>query len=188
MMNESVYLGLVHFPIVNKRGEEVTTSVTNLDIHDIARTARTYGIKNYFIITPLVPQHELVQRILNHWETDTSNDYNPDRVEALKQVILVPDLASAKKQIAEKEKREPLVAVTCAKQPQGDGDCEQLKKMVEKTSRPLFLLFGTGYGLASSVLQTADFSLKHLAGAAQDGYNHLSVRSAVAIYCDRLLS
>ena len=56
-----LYIALVHYPIRNKRGEVVTTSVTNLDIHDIARTARTYNYKKYFIVTPVKKQHDLVQ-------------------------------------------------------------------------------------------------------------------------------
>ena len=62
----SIYLGLVHHPINNKRGDVVTTSVTNLDIHDIARSCRTFGMKKYFIVTPLKAQHGLVKRILGH--------------------------------------------------------------------------------------------------------------------------
>ena len=64
--NCRIYLGLVHHPIKNKKDELVTTSVTNLDIHDIARSCRTFGVQKYFIITPLVAQHELVGLILGH--------------------------------------------------------------------------------------------------------------------------
>ena len=53
-------------------------------------------------------------------------------------------------------------------------------------NRPMLLLFGTGWGLHASVLDGADFKLDPILGSAQDGYNHLSVRSAVAIYCERL--
>jgi hypothetical protein len=63
-----LYLGLVHHPIKNKLGELVTTSVTNLDIHDIARSCRTFGVKKYFIITPFTEQKKLVDSILGHWE------------------------------------------------------------------------------------------------------------------------
>ena len=45
-----VYIGLVHYPIYNKHNQIVTTAITNFDIHDIARTARTYGIDKYFLI------------------------------------------------------------------------------------------------------------------------------------------
>jgi hypothetical protein len=57
-MKNKCYLGLVHHPIKNKRGEVVTTSVTNLDIHDIARSCRTFGFDNYYIVTSLKLQHE----------------------------------------------------------------------------------------------------------------------------------
>ena len=78
-----VYLGLVHHPINNKRGEVVTTSVTNLDIHDISRSCRTFGVSNYFIITPLKAQQDLLKRILGHWNEDKSSVYNPDRSDLL---------------------------------------------------------------------------------------------------------
>ena len=78
-----MYLGLVHHPIVDKRGDTVTTSVTNLDIHDIARSARTFGFDGYFIVTPIEKQHQLVKTILDHWNTDHGTAYNPDRKDAL---------------------------------------------------------------------------------------------------------
>ena len=54
-------IALVHHPVVNKRGEIIGSAVTNLDIHDIARTARTYGVAEYFIATPYEDQQNLVQ-------------------------------------------------------------------------------------------------------------------------------
>ena len=48
-----VYIGLVHYPIYNKHMEVVTTALTNYDLHDIARTAKTYGVRTYFIIHPI---------------------------------------------------------------------------------------------------------------------------------------
>jgi hypothetical protein len=106
------YLALVHAPVKNKRGEEVATSVTNLDIHDIARSARTFGFKHYFIVTPIVEQQTLVGRILGHWQTDTANEYNPDRQDALSYIKLVNDVQTAISQIEEFEGRRPLVVVT----------------------------------------------------------------------------
>jgi len=35
-----VYIALLHYPMYNKRMDIITTSVTNLDLHDIARVAR----------------------------------------------------------------------------------------------------------------------------------------------------
>lgn len=182
----SIYLGLVHGPVLNKRGKIVTTSVTNLDIHDIARTARTYGMKNYFIITSLHVQHELLGRILHHWEEDHSGDYNPDRQDALRYIQLSFTIEEACQKIAEWEGQSPLVAVTGARLATVHGDPLDLLKKIKLDNRPLLVLFGTGWGLSPQVIDHADFCLRPLAGQAKDGYNHLSVRAAVAIYCDRL--
>ena len=51
---------------------------------------------------------------------------------------------------------------------------------------PLFLLFGTGWGLENSVVRKADYLLEPIRGRSPDGFRHLSVRSAVSIILDRL--
>lgn len=180
------YLGLVHHPIRNKRGEVVTTSVTNLDIHDIARSCETYGISTYFIVTPLQAQHELVNRILGHWKEDRSSLYNPDRQQALGKVELTESIESALAKIEEVEGKKPILAVTGANFTEYQGDTEELKKKARVDSRPVFLLFGTGWGLHENVTDGADFKLVPL--RSNTDYNHLSVRSAVAIYLDRLFA
>ncbi|MCT4641772.1 MAG: RNA methyltransferase [Bacteriovoracaceae bacterium] len=180
------YIGLVHHPIVDKTGKTVTTSVTNLDIHDIARSARTFGFDGYFIITPIKKQHELVQTILDHWNTDYGNQYNPDRQDALSFISLADSIEIAKDKIKEETGKEPLVVVTGANFKEYAGTEKELREKLELDNRPMFLLFGTGWGLHASVTENADFRLEPIFGAAKDGYNHLSVRSAVAIYCDRI--
>ncbi|MBL7664583.1 MAG: RNA methyltransferase [Bacteriovoracaceae bacterium] len=180
------YLALVHAPVKNKLGEEVTTSVTNLDIHDIARSARTFGFKHYFIVTPITEQQVLVGRILGHWQTDTANEYNPDRQSALSYIKLVNTVAEAAAQIEALEGVKPLVVVTGANFKKYDGDEKALKQRIMLDNKPILLLFGTGWGLSDSLTNVADFKLEPIFGTAQDEYNHLSVRSAVAIYCDRL--
>ena len=64
-----VYIGLIHYPIYNKHMEVVTTALTNYDLHDIARTAKTYDVKRYFIVHPVEAQREMASRIMNHWKT-----------------------------------------------------------------------------------------------------------------------
>lgn len=186
MKNNVVYLGLVHSPIVNKLGETVTTSVTNMDIHDISRSCRTFGIKRYFIITPLEAQHGLVNRILGHWEEDKAAAFNPDRQDALAIAKLVNSVEEGIESIKEIEGVEPLVVVTGANFESNNGLEIDLVKKAKLDNRPIFLLFGTGWGLHAQVLERAHFALEPLFGASEDGYNHLSVRSAVAIYLDRL--
>ena len=183
---ENLYIALVHHPIVNKRGDIVTTSVTNLDIHDIARSARTFGFDGYFIVTPIEKQKALVNSILDHWNTDYGNQYNPDRKDALSFINLADSLEQACKVIEEKHGQKPLKVVTGAGFKSYDGKTKELREKLCVDKRPMILIFGTGWGLHASVTDNADFKLEPIFGAAKDGYNHLSVRSAVAIYCDRL--
>lgn len=187
-LGTKLYVGLIHHPINNKKGEVVTTSVTNLDIHDISRSAKTFGAEKYFIVTPLQAQQKLVNRILGHWEGDQSSAYNPDRCVALSAAEVVDSIEIAKEKIKELEGQEPFVVVTGANFEDGYGTVSSLKQQLKIDKRPCFLLFGTGWGLHASVTDGADFKLEPLYGADDQDYNHLSVRSAVAIYLDRLQS
>lgn len=180
-----VYVALVHGPVKDKAGSTVTTSVTNLDIHDISRTSRTFGFSGYFIVTPLKIQHQLVQSILNHWESDKGSLYNPDRTDALSLTSLVDTIEDAKRIIFQKEGKKPFVVATGAKV-ESQGDENELARQVMLDSRPILLLFGTGWGLTASMIEQADFRLEPIYSRALDDYNHLSVRSAVAIYADRI--
>lgn len=182
----NLYLGLVHHPISNKRGDVVTTSVTNLDIHDIARSCRTFGVSKYFIITPLEAQHELVNRILGHWKEDNANAYNPDRQNALSIAQLENSVADAAAKIEEIEGKKPLITVTGAGFQEFSGTADDLREKMKIDNVPCLLLFGTGWGLHASVVESADYKLDPILSNVGDGYNHLSVRSAVAIYLDRL--
>lgn len=186
MILSNLYLGLVHHPIVNKRGDVVTTSVTNLDIHDISRSCRTFNVSKYFIITPLEAQHKLVNRILGHWKEDKSNAYNPDRQNALSIAELQNSIEDAVKKIEELEGKKPIVAVTGAGFQDFSGTSDDLREKMKIDNKPCFLLFGTGWGLNASVVESADYRLDPILCNEGDGYNHLSVRSAVAIYLDRL--
>src|SRR6476660_4261059 len=108
------YIGLVHGPILSKEGKEITTSVTNLDIHDIARTARTFGFKRYFLITPIKNQQQMVNKILGFWEADSGLIYNPDRKNALAEAQVIDSIEDAITEITRIEGKEPCVVVTGA--------------------------------------------------------------------------
>lgn len=179
------YLALVHHPILNKRGDIVTTSVTNLDIHDIARSARTFGFSQYFIVTPVKAQQALVSKITDHWKGDVANEYNPDRQDALSFVRLMDSLEDCISSIEKLEGLRPKVVATGANFKQYDGDAAFVRNAIELDKCPMLLIFGTGWGLPASVTDSADYRVTPIFGCAQDGYNHLSVRSAVAIYADR---
>ena len=122
----NLYLGLIHHPVKNKKGELVTTSVTNLDIHDIARSCRTFGVKKYFIVTPLQAQHDLVERILGHWNKNGSQGTNPDRTEALGLIQLARHIEEACRAIEKEAGTPPRLIATGAKLPHFDHSCHSL--------------------------------------------------------------
>ena len=78
-----MHLVLMHYPVISKNGEVIASAVTNLDLHDISRAARTYGARSLYIVTPLQDQLELVDKIVSHWVSGTGAAYNPQRREAL---------------------------------------------------------------------------------------------------------
>lgn len=164
----------------------MTTSVTNMDVHDISRSCRTFGVKNYYIVNPLEAQHGLIKRIFGHWEQDKNGAYNPDRQDALSVARLSHSLEAAIDDITQEEGVKPLVCSTGANFEKYELKCEQVKEKASVDKRPIFLIFGTGWGLHADALELSDLLIEPIFGASEDGYNHLSVRSAVAIYLDRL--
>ena len=180
-----VYLGLVHYPIYNKNNEIVTTAITNFDIHDIARTARTYDVLKYFIIHPLEAQKALAEEIISYWQEGYGGQYNPDRKEALNIVEVIPDIAAAVAYITAKEGIPPIIVTTDARKYDNTVSYARLRQQLTDTDRPCLLLFGTGWGLENSVMKQFDYILEPIYGPGD--YNHLPVRAAVAIILDRLL-
>jgi tRNA (guanine37-N1)-methyltransferase len=81
---QNIYLALVHYPIYDRSRKVVSTSVTNLDIHDFSRLARTYNLGGYFIVSPVEDQADMVRRIVGHWKEGYGFEYNHHRAEALK--------------------------------------------------------------------------------------------------------
>ncbi|MCL5436928.1 MAG: hypothetical protein M1549_03585, partial [Candidatus Dependentiae bacterium] len=77
------YAALMHTGVMLPGGLEGTSSVTSIDIHDIARSARTYGLKNYFVVTPLEDQKKIVQKLLDFWQEGEGAAYNPSRHDAV---------------------------------------------------------------------------------------------------------
>jgi hypothetical protein len=56
--------------------------------------------------------------------------------------------------------------------------------MMTAGEQSYLLLFGTGWGMTEELFDSADYVLEPIKGHGE--YNHLSVRSAVSIYMDRL--
>ncbi|MGB3051758.1 MAG: RNA methyltransferase [Polyangiales bacterium] len=182
----SVYCALIHHPVIDRQGQEVTTSVTNLDVHDIARSARTYGLRGYFVVSPIEAQHPVVQRILDHWCTGAGTHRFPERGEAIALVRLCRSLDDAIAEIEAEEGEAPRLVVTSAKSGPDRSTFAEEAERLRTESRPTLLLFGTGHGLSDGVLQRADVFLEPIVGPTD--FNHLSVRAAAAITLDRLFA
>jgi hypothetical protein len=180
----NLYLALAHYPVVNKRGEVIASAVTNLDIHDMARVARTYGARALYVITPLEDQQSLVKTLISHWTTGFGSVYNPKRCQALKMVCIQDTLEKAREDIALRGEGYPRTVVTSAKEHSGGISISWFRKLLE-TGEPYLLVFGTAWGLSQDCLEEADHILEPIHGNTE--YNHLSVRSATSIILDRLL-
>jgi hypothetical protein len=183
-MGSNLYLGLVHHPIYDKKREVVATAITNFDIHDIARCAKTFGVRGFFIITPLESQVQLAERIIRHWVEGTGSVYNPTRKESLSLVRVSRTIDEADREISDLwQKKVKRVATGASPHPKSI-DFGFLKNLLHDDKTPFFILFGTGWGLTQEIKDGSDYVLAPIEG---EGYNHLSVRSAVAIILDRLL-
>lgn len=180
-----VYIALVHYPVYNKNAEVIATAVTNADIHDISRSCRTFGVQRYYIVTPLESQKKVTRDIIKYWTEGFGAEYNWTRKEALALIEIVDSIESAKNDIKDREGRFPMVVATSARPDSNSISFRELKRKILESSNPVLLLMGTGWGLSDAVLQSSDLRLQPIAGSA--GYNHLSVRSALAIILDRLL-
>ena len=178
-------IALIHYPVLNKNQELVATAVTNLDIHDIARSARTYGVARYYIVTPVVEQQKLVEKIRLHWLEGWGATYNPKRKMALELIQTENSLADALADIEKRTGRKAKIVVTGAAGRANSISFPGMKELMERDPEQHFLLLlGTGWGLTEEVFDRGDYVLEPISGGSD--YNHLSVRSAAAIMLDRL--
>ncbi len=184
MLLSNLAVALVHYPVYNKHHEVVTSALTNLDQHDIARSAKTFGLERYYIVTPSEEQRKLAERISGHWQQGWGADYNPDRRQALDIVRVTPTIASAVADFQSEFSKSVKIAVTGAARRSGSIALTAFKELLQEDDQPYLLLLGTGWGLTEECFSAADIVLEPIAGNGT--YNHLSVRSAAAIMFDRL--
>jgi tRNA (guanine37-N1)-methyltransferase len=188
-LGRNLYIALVHYPVLNKFGEKVAVSVTNLDLHDMSRVACSYGLGGFYATTPIQDQKDLAEQLLSHWRDGAGSKANPDRAEAFSKVKVFDDIEAVVLDIKEQTGQCPRLAATSArldrsKKAEPAMTFAEMQKWLEKS--PVLLVFGTGHGLAEEVLGKAEGILRPI--RFLDGYNHLSVRSAVAIIVDRLIA
>lgn len=174
-------LALVHSPVLDRQGDVVTSAVTNLDIHDLARLATTYGLSRYYIVTPAAEQQTLVARIVEHWREGAGAAYNPDRRQALELLQVVDTLDDALQDWRLHAGADGRAVLTGAGHRTG-LDFAQARHLARQL--PMLLVFGTGHGLAPAVNAPDRPCLQAIRAGH---YNHLSVRTAAAIVLDRLV-
>jgi len=174
----------MHYPVVNKNGDIITSAVTNLDLHDISRAAKTYGVRSFYVVTPLVDQKALIERIVSHWVAGTGSWYNPTRREALELIKIKSTFKEVMNHIRSGGERLPKAVVTCARSNRRSISYGEFREMINDGD-PYLLVFGTAWGLSDEFVAEADYILEPIRGNTE--YNHLSVRCATAIVLDRLL-
>ncbi len=177
------YVALVHHP--------VATASTNLDLADIARSATTFGVAGFYVVTPSDSERDTAEQIGAMWRKTMAVEH---RTKALASVRVAPDVATVVAAITAEAGVAPLVVATAASQIEFTGiqpvaTADLLQRLVPvpdatTAMQPVLLLFGTGAGLVAEQLAMVDLVLRPIEGAPD--WNHLSVRSAVAITLDRL--
>ena len=179
-------LALVHHPVLDRQGGVVTTAITNLDLHDMARSARTYGAEGLFIVHPIEAQRLLAERVREHWVEGSGKRRIPDRATAMDLLRVVPSLEDTYEALGG---RGAIEVWTTAASARGGAvtSYTEARERLAAAARPVVILFGTGWGLTGEVVAGADVRIAPIRAQADTGYNHLSVRAACAITLDRLL-
>jgi hypothetical protein len=179
-----LFAALIHYPVLDRNGRTITSAITSLDLHDLARAARTYDLRAVYIVHPVAEQREFAVRVLDHWRMDHGRLYDSRRREALDLVETVADLEAALEAARAITGVRALTVYTSASERGGIGFRELREQLDSTVGPPLMLMFGTGFGLAPAMRERADLALEAVHGPGE--YNHLSVRAAAAIILDRL--
>jgi len=179
-----LFVALIHHPVVDRNAKTVTSAITSLDIHDIARASRTYDVRGVFIVHPIPEQRKFAASVIDHWRFDFGRTHDSRRREALERVQIVAVLDDAIAAAAQISAARPLVVHTSARTEGGTSYADLRKQLEAPDAPPMIILLGTGFGMSPEVADRADVVLAPIVGPGD--YNHLSVRSAAGIILDRL--
>ncbi len=186
MINDNVFIALLHYPAMDREGNLIITSFTTMDLHDIARPARAYEVNSFYIVQPVDAQRLVIKRQIDYWLSDEGKKANPTRYEIVQMVRLKYTFEEVVEEITERRGRRPLLVGTDAREYQGAVRYRELEERIHKREDDFLIVFGTGYGIPPDMMRTFDMILEPVKGAGE--WNHLSVRNAVAVILDRLLS
>ena len=163
----------------------MTSAVTNLDIHDVMRSARTFEVERTFMITPIQQQMDLIETIRAQWVDGEAGVRHERRKEALLGLTVAPSLEHAQARIEAETGVRPFVVTTSAQASDNVVSFDAMSRRMKNDDHPKLLVFGTGWGLTPETMEQSDARLEPIQGPGV--YNHLSVRAAVAIHLDRLV-
>ena len=179
------FVALLHYPVYNKSREIVATSLTTINLHDLARLVTTYAVSGCYVVTPLERQRELAGRMVSHWTEGYGAAYNPTRGEALQNLCLVGSLVEVVQDIASRFGRTARTIASDARRVPGCTAYADMREIIWRRSEAFLLLLGPGWGLADDLMDACDYTLAPI--AVGERYNHLPVRVAAGIMLDRLL-
>lgn len=180
-----LFVALLHEGMIDRQQRPVTTSLTLLDVHDIARSSCSYGVTTAFVVHPHTAMRSLGEIVIQYWRKGFGATYNTKRKEALAGVEIRSNLEEVVSEITSVEKARPLIISTSAARGGERVSFRSLRHAIASEERPFLVLVGTGWGMGPELLAKADVYLEPITGPVQ--YNHLSVRSATAIILDRLV-
>ena len=179
-----LFVALIHYPVLDRNGRTITSMITSLDLHDIARSARTYDVRAFYVIHPLAEQRDFAVKVMNHWRFDHGRLFDSRRREALDLIEVVANLDDAAAAAQTLSGAAPRLAYTSARAQNGIDFATLRAQLNLEAAAPVMLMLGTGFGLAPPMRDRADLILAPINGPG--AYNHLSVRAAAAIMLDRL--
>ena len=180
-----LFVALLHFPVYNKNREVVATSLTTINLHDLARLVTTYGVMGCYVVTPFQRQRELACRMIAHWTEGYGATYNSTRAEALQRLCIADSLAEVEQDISRRYGSAPRTIATDARRFPQCTSYADLRDIIWRQREAFLLLLGTGWGLADDLMAGCNYILAPI--AVGNRYNHLPVRVAAGIMLDRLL-
>jgi tRNA (guanine37-N1)-methyltransferase len=184
-LHARTHVALVHHPVVDRTGAVITTALTNFDIHDLARSALTYGLGGVHIVTPITSQRDKAAHIAKLWIDDAQGEH---RARALQLVRTAESIDAVIAELTALSGSAPLVVATSARHASFPAivrtSPSALRAEASASPAPLLVLLGTGWGHADELIPSVSRMLAPIEGTSD--WNHLSVRSAAAVILDRL--
>jgi len=174
-------IALVHQPVLDRNGEVITSTVDHFDVMDGSRLSLTYPVWRFYVVNRVPAQRALVERLIGHGSSAAGRDQARGSFD---KTHWAPDLETVLAEHEDELGRCPTTVATSATPTAEAIGFATLRQRVW-AGEPTLLLVGKAWGLAPEMLEAAALRLEPISGGT--GFNHLSVRSAMAILVDRLL-